>query len=63
MSSKLYNLGMFLSFASNLNTTFLILQEFGYSREQSSNALIIHGTVKKALEALSNISGRPAKET
>lgn len=29
----------------------------GYTREQSSNALIIHGTVEKALEALSGIHG------
>lgn len=35
------------------------LMEFGFSREQSSNALIIHGTVQKALEALSKISGVP----
>ncbi|XP_045069727.1 tetratricopeptide repeat protein 31-like isoform X1 [Coregonus clupeaformis] len=33
------------------------LMEFGFSREQSSNALIIHGTVEKSLEALSKISG------
>ncbi|XP_064191298.1 uncharacterized protein LOC135254764 isoform X2 [Anguilla rostrata] len=31
------------------------LMEMGFSREQSSNALIIHGTVEKALEAFSNI--------
>ncbi|XP_036372306.1 RNA polymerase II-associated protein 3-like [Megalops cyprinoides] len=30
------------------------LMEMGFSREQSSNALIIHGTVEKALEAFSN---------
>lgn len=29
----------------------------GYTREQSSNALIIHGTVEKALEALSGLHG------
>ncbi|KAJ8382575.1 hypothetical protein SKAU_G00033530 [Synaphobranchus kaupii] len=31
------------------------LMDLGLTREQSSNALIIHGTVEKALEALSNI--------
>ncbi|KAI1887483.1 hypothetical protein AGOR_G00190780 [Albula goreensis] len=31
------------------------LMEMGFTREQSSNALIIHGTVEKALEAFSNI--------
>ncbi|XP_061102396.1 uncharacterized protein si:dkey-33c12.4 isoform X2 [Conger conger] len=31
------------------------LMEMGFSKEQSSNALIIHGTVEKALEAFSNI--------
>ncbi|KAJ8281091.1 hypothetical protein GJAV_G00063390 [Gymnothorax javanicus] len=31
------------------------LMEMGFSREQSSNALIIHGTVEKALEAFSSI--------
>ncbi|KAI1883784.1 hypothetical protein AGOR_G00235140 [Albula goreensis] len=31
------------------------LMEMGFSREQSTNALIIHGTLEKALEALSNI--------
>ncbi|XP_066575774.1 uncharacterized protein LOC136766298 isoform X2 [Amia ocellicauda] len=31
------------------------LMEMGFTREQSSNALIIHGTVEKALEALSTI--------
>uniref|UniRef100_A0A4W5Q247 Uncharacterized protein n=1 Tax=Hucho hucho TaxID=62062 RepID=A0A4W5Q247_9TELE len=30
---------------------------FGFSREQSSNALIIHGNVEKSLEALAKISG------
>ncbi|KAK6493434.1 hypothetical protein HHUSO_G3022 [Huso huso] len=31
------------------------LMEMGFTREQSTNALIIHGTVHKALEALYNI--------
>ncbi|KAJ8407626.1 hypothetical protein AAFF_G00274830 [Aldrovandia affinis] len=31
------------------------LMDMGFSREQSSNALIIHGTVEKALQAFSNI--------
>ncbi|XP_005468311.1 tetratricopeptide repeat protein 31 isoform X2 [Oreochromis niloticus] len=35
------------------------LMEFGFTREQSSNALIIHGTVKKALEVLSKLNDRP----
>jgi len=29
----------------------------GFTKEQSSNALILHGTVEKALEALSGIPG------
>ncbi|XP_035639194.1 tetratricopeptide repeat protein 31 isoform X1 [Oncorhynchus keta] len=33
------------------------LMGFGFSREQCSNALIIHGNVEKSLEALSKISG------
>ncbi|MGH0133328.1 UNVERIFIED_CONTAM: hypothetical protein FKN15_064823 [Acipenser sinensis] len=33
------------------------LKEMGFTREQSTNALIIHGTVHKALEALYNIHG------
>ncbi|MGH0129892.1 UNVERIFIED_CONTAM: hypothetical protein FKN15_053596 [Acipenser sinensis] len=33
------------------------LMEMGFTREQSTNALIIHGTVHKALEALYNIHG------
>uniref|UniRef100_A0A6Q2XNX8 Tetratricopeptide repeat domain 31 n=1 Tax=Esox lucius TaxID=8010 RepID=A0A6Q2XNX8_ESOLU len=33
------------------------LMELGFSREQSSNALIIHGTVEESLKALSKISG------
>ncbi|XP_076830097.1 uncharacterized protein LOC143476039 isoform X2 [Brachyhypopomus gauderio] len=33
------------------------LMEMGFTREQSSNALIIHGTVEKASEALSGIQG------
>ncbi|XP_056156455.1 uncharacterized protein LOC130130699 isoform X2 [Lampris incognitus] len=36
------------------------LMEYGFSREQSSNALIIHGTVNKALEVLSKLNGRSA---
>ncbi|CAJ1086274.1 uncharacterized protein LOC117807294 [Xyrichtys novacula] len=32
---------------------------YGYSREQSSNALIIHGTVEKAREVLSKLEGQP----
>ncbi|XP_070711031.1 tetratricopeptide repeat protein 31 [Pempheris klunzingeri] len=35
------------------------LMEYGFSREQSSHALIIHGTVKKALEVLSKSNHRP----
>jgi len=35
------------------------LMEYGFSREQSSNALIIHGTVNKALEVLSKLNQRP----
>lgn len=35
------------------------LMEYGFTREQSSNALIIHGTVKKALEVLSKLNCRP----
>lgn len=33
------------------------LMDMGFTREQSSNALIIHGTVEKALEALSGLQG------
>ncbi|XP_072533946.1 uncharacterized protein [Salminus brasiliensis] len=33
------------------------LMDMGFTREQSSNALIIHGTVAKALEALSGLQG------
>ncbi len=29
----------------------------GFTKEQSSNALILHGTVEKALESLSGLSG------
>ncbi|KAK2852779.1 hypothetical protein Q7C36_007980 [Tachysurus vachellii] len=36
------------------------LMDMGYTREQSSNALIIHGTVEKALEALSGLHGNMA---
>ncbi|XP_070849078.1 tetratricopeptide repeat protein 31-like isoform X2 [Chaetodon trifascialis] len=35
------------------------LMEYGYTREQSSNALIIHGTVKKAVEVLSKLYCQP----
>ncbi|XP_071315241.1 stress-induced-phosphoprotein 1-like isoform X2 [Trachinotus anak] len=35
------------------------LMECGFTREQSSNALIIHGTVEKALEVLSKLNNRP----
>lgn len=35
------------------------LMEYGFTREQSSNALIIHGTVPKALEVLSKLNQRP----
>ncbi|KAL4640218.1 hypothetical protein GN956_G12653 [Arapaima gigas] len=34
------------------------LMEMGFSREQSSKVLIIHGTVEKALEAISHLEGR-----
>ncbi|XP_037118151.1 hsp70-Hsp90 organizing protein 1 isoform X2 [Syngnathus acus] len=36
-----------------MQTQILQLMEYGFTREQSSNALIIHGTVKKAREVLS----------
>ncbi|XP_068611979.1 uncharacterized protein [Brachionichthys hirsutus] len=36
------------------------LMEHGFSREHSSNALIIHGTVKKAVEVLCKLNGQPA---
>ncbi|KAL7877642.1 hypothetical protein SRHO_G00042850 [Serrasalmus rhombeus] len=36
------------------------LMDMGFTREQSSNALIIHGTVEKALEALSGLQGSVA---
>uniref|UniRef100_A0A1A7Z0W5 RRM domain-containing protein n=1 Tax=Iconisemion striatum TaxID=60296 RepID=A0A1A7Z0W5_9TELE len=35
------------------------LMEYGFTREQSSNALIIHGTVNKALEVLSKLNHQP----
>ncbi|AWO97678.1 putative nucleolin-like [Scophthalmus maximus] len=35
------------------------LMGYGFTREQSSNALIIHGTVAKALEVLSKLHHRP----
>ncbi|XP_017269962.1 tetratricopeptide repeat protein 31-like isoform X2 [Kryptolebias marmoratus] len=35
------------------------LMEYGFTREQSSNALIIHGTVNKALEVLSKLHHQP----
>ena len=31
-------------------------QEAGFTREQSSNALIIHGTMSKAMEVLSKLN-------
>uniref|UniRef100_A0A8C4S5Z9 Uncharacterized LOC114652742 n=1 Tax=Erpetoichthys calabaricus TaxID=27687 RepID=A0A8C4S5Z9_ERPCA len=39
-----------------MNVQIFQLMEMGFSREQSANALIIHGTVQKALEALSTLS-------
>ncbi|KAF0029301.1 hypothetical protein F2P81_018406 [Scophthalmus maximus] len=36
------------------------LMGYGFTREQSSNALIIHGSVAKALEVLSKLHHRPA---
>ncbi|KAM9832844.1 uncharacterized protein ACBT44_008552 isoform 1-T1 [Syngnathus typhle] len=36
-----------------MQTQILELMEYGFTRDQSSNALIIHGTVKKAREVLS----------
>uniref|UniRef100_A0A8C9VXI7 Si:dkey-33c12.4 n=1 Tax=Scleropages formosus TaxID=113540 RepID=A0A8C9VXI7_SCLFO len=33
------------------------LMEMGFSREHGSNMLIVHGTVEKALEAVSNLQG------
>ncbi|KAK9524707.1 hypothetical protein VZT92_017077 [Zoarces viviparus] len=35
------------------------LMAYGFTREQSSNALIIHGTVQKAQEVLSKLNHRP----
>lgn len=35
------------------------LMEYGFTRQQSSNALIIHGTVQKALEVLSQLNQQP----
>ncbi|KAK5875911.1 hypothetical protein CesoFtcFv8_026940 [Champsocephalus esox] len=35
------------------------LMEYGFTREQSSNALIIHGTVEKALDVLSALNRPP----
>ncbi|XP_035531161.1 tetratricopeptide repeat protein 31-like [Morone saxatilis] len=35
------------------------LMEYGFTRKQSSNALIIHGTVQKALEVLSQLNYQP----
>lgn len=35
------------------------IMEYGFSREQSSNALIIHGTVKKAIEVLAKLNNQP----
>uniref|UniRef100_A0A3Q0S2X1 Uncharacterized protein n=1 Tax=Amphilophus citrinellus TaxID=61819 RepID=A0A3Q0S2X1_AMPCI len=39
------------------------LMECGFTREQSSNALIIHGTVEKALEVLSKLNNQPVTES
>lgn len=36
-------------------------QEYGFSQEQSSKALIVHGTVEKALEALSKADHQPGE--
>ncbi|XP_062852131.1 tetratricopeptide repeat protein 31 isoform X2 [Trichomycterus rosablanca] len=36
------------------------LMDMGYTREQSSNSLIIHGTLEKALEVLSELHGNMA---
>ncbi|KAG9338162.1 hypothetical protein JZ751_027030 [Albula glossodonta] len=50
--------------AQELMTVQIIqLMEIGFSREQSTNALIIHGTLEKALEALSNIPVEDMKKT
>lgn len=38
------------------DSTAFPFQEFGFTREQSGNALIIHGTVEKALEVLSSVN-------
>ncbi|KAM6959825.1 uncharacterized protein LKV04_021483 isoform 2-T2 [Tautogolabrus adspersus] len=35
------------------------LMGFGFTREQSSNALILHGTVEKALKVLSKLNNQP----
>ncbi|XP_045920221.1 tetratricopeptide repeat protein 31-like isoform X2 [Micropterus dolomieu] len=35
------------------------LMAYGFTRDQSSNALIIHGTVKQALKVLSRLNGQP----
>lgn len=35
---------------------FVLFQEYGFTQEQSLNALIIHGTVKKAVEVLSKLN-------
>ena len=33
-------------------------QEMGFTKEQSANAMIIHGSVEKALDALSGLHGK-----
>lgn len=44
------------------NLKFCVLsQGYGFTREQSSNALIIHGTVNKALEVLSKLNQQPGE--
>ncbi|XP_016894575.1 tetratricopeptide repeat protein 31-like isoform X2 [Cynoglossus semilaevis] len=39
-----------------LRVQIIQLMEYGFTREQSSNAIIIHGTVKKSLEVLSQFN-------
>ncbi|XP_059211293.1 uncharacterized protein LOC131989931 isoform X2 [Centropristis striata] len=43
----------------NRSFCFEKMLQCGFTREQSSNALIIHGTVKKALEVLSKLNNQP----
>lgn len=38
------------------DSTSFPFQQFGFTREQSGNALIIHGTVEKAFEVLSSVN-------